>query len=288
MSEYIDFFIKLWYNSTRNTNGGVFVAIIPKFFFDAVVALGVEEDKEIKWIGTGFLVGRKEENLDSYTIYLITNYHIVENKSGILVRFNQKDGNECRDYRVVLKDSTKELFSKHQTADVIAIQIMPEFLKKNNSEFNWFALDKHALSLQQMQSTDVLEGSIVYSLGFPINMIGTNRKTPVCRIGCISKISDLFENRELEEYLIDLQAIPGNSGAPVINRPEDLFIKGTNHNASANLIGIISGTIDYSEQCDESTCPKEHEKSSGFAIVHPVDTIVEVIEKEYIRRRDLH
>lgn len=249
------------------------------------MAVGVEEDNNTKWIGTGFLVGRKEKSSDTYTIFLITNYHIIENKREILVRFNQKGGNECRDYRVALRDSLKELFSKHQTADVIAIQILPEFLKQNNSEFNWFALDKHALSLKQMKLTDVLEGSIVYSLGFPINMIGTNRKTPVCRIGCISKISDLFENREIEEYLIDLQAIPGNSGAPVINRPEDLYIKGTSHNESANLIGIISGTIDYSEKCEDSNCSKEHEKSSGFAIVHPVDIIMEVVEMEYMRGR---
>lgn len=64
------------------------MAIIPKFFFDAVVSIGVSGENEHKWIGTGFLVGRKEDLDDSYTIFLITNYHIVENKEKILVRFN--------------------------------------------------------------------------------------------------------------------------------------------------------------------------------------------------------
>lgn len=267
------------------SKGGGIVAIIPKFFFDTVVALGVKKDNEIKWIGTGFLVGRKETNSEAYTIFLITNYHIVENKDNIFVRFNQKNFEECRDYNVILEDSGKELYSKHENADIIAIQISPAVLRENNSEYSWFALDKHSLEIKQMQATDVAEGSIVYSLGFPINMIGNNRKNPLCRIGCISRISDLFENYESDEYLIDLQTIPGNSGAPVINRPENLCIEGTTHNQTANLIGIISGTIDYSEKCEEPYCAKAHEKNSGFAIVHPVDAIKEVVEREYARRR---
>lgn len=267
-------------------NRGDSVAIIPKFFFDAVVALGAKEDTETKWIGTGFLVGRKEEQDDTYTIFIITNHHIVENRPQMIVRFNQSDSSECKDYDITLYDSTGELFSKHKTADVVAIKIVPSVLRNNNSVFNWFSLDRHSLTLDSMQKTDVCEGSIVYSLGFPINMIGTNRKTPICRIGCISRISDLFENHDMNEYLIDLQAIPGNSGAPVINRPENIHIEGTSHNSSANLIGIISGSIDYSEKCDDAQCPKEHEKSSGFAIVHPVDTIMEVIEQEYMRKGD--
>ena len=28
------------------------------------------------------------------------------------------------------------------------------------------------------------------------------------------------------------------------------------------------------------------EKNSGFAVVHPVDTVIEVVEQEYYRRRD--
>lgn len=264
------------------------MAIIPKFFFDAVVAIGVKLEDDISWIGTGFLVGRKEQSPNNYTIYLVTNYHIVQNKNKIVVRFNQVDANDCKDYMVTLKNDAEELFSKHAVADVIAIQISPGFLKDNNSEYSWFALDRHALDLKQMKDTDVIEGSIVYSLGFPINMIGTNRKTPICRIGCISRISDLFDDDQITEYLIDLQAIPGNSGAPVINRPENSYIQGTAHNASSNLIGIISGTIDYSEKCENTVCAMEHERSSGFATVHPVDTIREVVEQEYHRGRGSH
>ena len=256
------------------------MAIIPKFFFDAVVAIGINGSNS--WIGTGFLVGRKEKDSNQYTIYYVTNHHLLENKKKLILRFNKKDTPEFVDYEIILTEANKLKYSKHPNADVIAIQISPGVLKSNNSEFNWFSLDKHALNISNMKRSDVIEGSIVYSLGFPINMVGENKKTPICRLGCISRISNLFDNTSENEYLIDLQALPGFSGAPVINRPENVSIEGTPCNDSANLIGIINGTIDYSEKNDENST-EEHEKNSGFAIVHTVDTIEQVVEQEYIR-----
>ena len=164
-------------------------------------------------IGTGFLVGRQASAPNKYTIFLVTNHHIIENKTQIVVRFNQENTDVCKDYFISVVNKNGNNYSKHPNADVIAIQISPSVLDDNHSEYSWFSLDKHALDIKQMKETDVIEGSIVYSLGFPLNMIGLNRKTPVCRIGCISRISDLFNDLHLNEYLIDLQAIPGNSGA---------------------------------------------------------------------------
>ena len=260
------------------------MAIIPKFFFDTVVAIGIKINENIKWIGTGFLVGRKENDNERYTIYIITNYHVVENKNKIVIRFNKENLADYRDYEIELFDKDTANFSKHDNADIIAIQISPHVLNNDHSEYSWFSLDKHALTVSQMKETDVIEGCLVYSLGFPINMIGEHRKNPICRLGCISRISDLF-NSDNNEFLIDLQAIPGNSGAPVINRPEETCIQGTTHNTSSNLIGIISGTIDYSEISDIEPI-KEYEKNSGIATVHTVDAIIEVVEKEYQRGRD--
>ena len=60
------------------------VAIIPKFFFDAIVAIGTKTEENVKWIGTGFLVGKKEAEPNNYAIFLITNYHIVEKKNNII------------------------------------------------------------------------------------------------------------------------------------------------------------------------------------------------------------
>lgn len=65
------------------------MAIIPDFFLNAVVALGIDGgDGKKHWIGTGFIVGRKEiDNPNLSTYYIITNKHSLnkseENNNGI-------------------------------------------------------------------------------------------------------------------------------------------------------------------------------------------------------------
>ena len=266
------------------------MAIIPQFFFDAVVAIGIpSSNEETEWIGTGFLVGKRfVDGWDS--IFLISNYHIFENKQKIIVRFNKEGMPLFSDYEIRLLSNGEECFSRHPSADIAAVQISSKVLEQDNSSFDWFSLDEHALTLNGMQNTDVTEGTIVYSLGFPMNLVSVYRKSPICRIGCISRITDLFFNgckEDANEYLIDLQAVPGNSGAPVINRPEIGHITGTTHNNSANLIGIICGSIDYTRNSHISECPiNDFEINSGIAVVHPVDLILEVVNMEYKRCKE--
>ena len=59
------------------------MAIIPDFFLNAVVALGIDGgDGKKHWIGTGFIVGRKEiDNPNLSTYYIITNKHVIEQQN---------------------------------------------------------------------------------------------------------------------------------------------------------------------------------------------------------------
>ncbi len=60
----------------------------------------------------------------------------------------------------------------------------------------------------------------MYVLGFPMNMVDSI-KAPICRIGCIARFADAYIRRkENPVFLIDAQTFPGNSGGPVISRPE--------------------------------------------------------------------
>lgn len=262
------------------------MALIPSFFFNSVVSIGTKQKNELQWIGTGFLVGRKEDDSDLYSIFLITNFHLVESKEEIIIRLNVQETDKYMDCEVKLSDNGICHYSKHQIADVVAIQLSSSYLNGHNLDYSWFSLDRHALTVSQMKKTDVIEGCLVYSLGFPLNLISPNRNVPICRLGCISRISDLFISDNQCEYLVDIKTIPGNSGSPIINQPETSHIQGTASNSSANLIGIISGTIDYSEKCVDDSCDFEHEKNSGFAIVHTVDTIQEAVELEYYRTKE--
>lgn len=264
------------------------MAIIPNFFINAVVAIGIETtNKEKFWIGTGFIVGRKEEHPELSTHYIITNKHVVNGKKTIFVRFNATEGNLVKDYAINLVDENgNTTYSAHpnEKTDIVAIQIIPQTLINDKSIWGSFDLEEHALTLEQMKVTGVEEGTLVYSLGFPMNLVDTI-KAPICRLGCISRVFDAFllSEKGNPTFLVDAQTFPGNSGGPIINRPEQVSIMGTVHNNSANLIGILSSYILYrdtliSMQTGEKRM--EQVENSGLTVVHPVDRIKEVVELE--------
>ena len=92
------------------------MAIIPDFFLNAVVALGIDGgDGKKHWIGTGFIVGRKEiDNPNLSTYYIITNKHVIEQEKYVYVRFNSLGGELVKDYRLNLYDSMSvPMFSAH-------------------------------------------------------------------------------------------------------------------------------------------------------------------------------
>lgn len=264
------------------------MSIIPNFFLNSIVALGINEPTH--WIGTGFIVGRKEltdPTLSTY--YIITNKHVIQNQTYIYVRFNSLGDSFVKDYRIELYDAAKTpLFSMHPnvSTDIIAIQIVPQTLINDKSIWSAFDLSDHALTLKQMKTTGVEEGSLVYALGFPLGKVDII-KTPICRLGCISRIADAFiKENEYPTFLVDAQVFPGNSGGPIVSRPEPLSIQGTPANNSANLIGILSQYIPYRETLysQQTGMPRMvQEENSGLTIVHPVDRIKEVVELEWQR-----
>lgn len=268
------------------------MAIIPLFFMDAVVALGVElSDHKKHWVGTGFLVGRREQtNPDFSTVYIITNKHVVQGREQLYVRFNNKGTTGVKDLPMQLADQDgKKLYSEHsqRNVDIAAIQILPRVIEDSHSSLNFFDLDTHALMLNQMQRTGVDEGSLVYALGFPMNLVNDSVKAPICRLGCISRVADAFINPQTAgTYLVDAQTFPGNSGGPIVSRPEHISIDGTPHNTNANLIGILSAYIPYRETLYSKQTGLDRmiqEENSGITIVHPVDRIKEVVELEWAR-----
>jgi len=46
------------------------MALIPQRYLDSVVAIGVNINNEKKWIGTGFIVGRKRDQENLYDTFL--------------------------------------------------------------------------------------------------------------------------------------------------------------------------------------------------------------------------
>lgn len=275
------------------------MAIFPESFMDSTVVVGtLQTGSQIAWMATGFLVGRyegtDETNQKKYTIYFITNKHVVRDQRALQLQFNCNAGVSILSCN--LYNGRTKIFSEHPNADVdvIACRIDINGALQNGTVARFFELDSQSLSKQQMKTTGVCEGSIVYALGFPVGiargLVDNIVKAPICRMGCISKIEHLYHNVNENCYIIDAQTFPGNSGGPVINRPEIVAINGTPNNATANLIGIVSGYLPYTENLISTQTKHlrmQTEENSGLTIVYPVDFINEVVEIERTRSTGL-
>jgi hypothetical protein len=278
------------------------MAMIPKFFKDSVVAIGKQTTNvngliNNYWIGTGFLVGEfesiDEKNNKKYKIYLVTNRHVFENQESVIIRFNSNGENTVKDYKIDLVDNEgNKLYSSclKNEGDVAVMLINPQTLINDSSVCAFFSLDVHALTISQMEEHQITEGDFIYTLGFPLNLVGKFKKTPICRLGCISSIADMLEHKvEKENFMIDAQTFPGNSGGPVIIRPESMCIEGTKAENQAFLIGILHSYIPYIDNCISMQTGKvrqSYEENTGLTLVNPVDTIIKTIniEKERLNK----
>ena len=260
------------------------MALLPPAYLDAVVALGSPiSNGEIKYKATGFLYGYPIEGSDGqYRIFLITNRHVFENLDMLKVRFNRPMGSDSKIYDLdLIKSDGSAIWTGHSDSncDVAVIPILAGLLGKDGIEFKWFS-ENNILTLEQAKELRVSEGDGVFVLGFPLGQPGEKRSYVIVRQGTIARIRDWI-GEDSRTILIDSSIFPGNSGGPVITRPENFAIEGTKHNNQALLIGMVSAYIPYEDIAISSQTGKPRvifQENSGLAVVVPADVIHEAVE----------
>lgn len=265
------------------------MALIPKFFLDCVVAIGVPIEKEqIKWIASGFLYGdflkKGEKEKKVYLVYLVTNRHVFNGREAVLLRFNPKGKEAAKPYLLNLVDtsSKKILWMPHPDPNIdIAVTVINiRLLKEEGIQFHYFYSDQHVAALERMEELGITEGDFVYTLGFPMELVGPERNYVIVRSGNIARIQDAIDRRS-NEFLIDALTFPGNSGGPVVTKPEVVAITETKAVSSGYLIGVIQSYLPYQDFAISEQTGKRRvmfEENSGLTAVIPIDFVIEAIK----------
>ena len=269
------------------------MALIPPRFLNTVVALGgPSQDRNIRYTATGFLYGYPTGQTDSdgakrYRIYLVTNRHVFqkacERNTALQARFNRPMGTGANVYHAPLQEpdgSTSWTVHPDSDVDVAILQINPNKLKKDGIEFEWFASDTHTFTVAQARTSEVSEGDGVFLLGFPLGEAGHERNYAIVRQGIIARAQDWLKG-DARTFLIDASVFPGNSGGPVLLKPEATSIKGTKSNNRCGLIGMVSSYLPYQEIAVSTQTNRPRmifEENSGLGIVVPHDLIQETVE----------
>lgn len=262
------------------------MAVIPKEFIDAVLSIGVKNEKAINWIGTGFLIV-KELRENTYQPMLISNKHVLLGKDSVVIRLRKKTTGELAVIDMPLQEDGKILFSIHPDSqvDIAAVLLNGSYLENNKLEVFAFNIDTNALTSDEFLNNGGGEGSNVYMLGFPMGLVDIDSNMPICRGGCVAR-ADRQEIKRTKNMLLDIQNFPGNSGSPIITKPEVISLGDTMPLNKAALIGIIHSYIPYRESLINNQTGEVVEirsENSGIAKANPVEFINEVIEMELKR-----
>jgi S1-C subfamily serine protease len=273
--------------------------LIPPFFVDCVAALGNirpipqpgGQPPQDRWTttGTGFFYGaviNPNEEPNSYRTFLVTAKHVVQSHIDktldIRVRVNSSDVNKpVRDFNLprVVGGPSNWFFHPNTKIDVAIIRINWDFLKENSIEPSFFTDNRTASNRATLVDRQVAAGDAIFVLGFPMGLTGEQRNYVVVRLGCIARISEMLDGAT-SDFLIDAFVYPGNSGGPVILRPEIIAIEKTKSQPTATLIGLVSNYLPYEDVAVSLQTNKPRiifQENSGLAAILPVDFIDEAV-----------
>lgn len=260
------------------------MAIIADAYMDAVVSIGQQDNKgNYSWCGTGFMVHKTYAENKS-CMMLITNRHVIENKNHLIIRIKKKNSDILFALRIVLQGTEHMDFSIHSNPriDIAAMYLPWNLFSDNDLEMNAFDLQNNAITSEEIVEHGGGAGTIVYMLGYPMGLAIVDSNLPICRMGCIARLHPKEIARE-HVVILDIQNFPGNSGSPVITRPEIISVNNTKAMKESSLVGIVRGYIPYTEQLlnlQTKQIVETRSENSGLAVMHPVEYINDVIDIE--------
>ena len=192
-------------------------------------------------------------------------------------------------YEISLRDSSWTVHPNPE-ADIAVLSINPERIKADGIEYFFFQADKHALSLEQARINELSEGDGVFVLGFPLGEAGDQRNYAIVRQGIIARVQHWLKGNA-HTFMIDASIFPGNSGGPVLLKPEIASIEGTKSNNRCSLIGMVSQYLPYQEYAISEQTGRRRmmfEENSGLGIVVPHNVIQETVKiaRDKLRPRE--
>jgi hypothetical protein len=257
------------------------MALIPPFFSDCVVAIGTDDDRGKRfWIASGFLYGVPSRARE-YDVYLVTNRHVLLGLDNAYLRCNPQADKPAREFHLTLFDDDKPVWFAHpdDEIDIAAIPINFDLLVESGMQVAYFQADQHSATIDDLNALGVTEGDFAYVLGFPMGLVGQHRNTVIVRGGTLARVRDLLA-RTSKVFLVDAFVFPGNSGGPVILKPEAIAIEGTKPQLVPYLIGIVQAYVPYDDVAFSAQTGRPRvvfEENTGLTAVHPIDFVIETI-----------
>ena len=233
------------------------MTLIPPEYLDTLVAIGEVADGDFRCGATGFLYAYPsqldEDGAQLYYYMLVTNRHVVDREfdpkaiENPMARFNLSTGKATKPYPI------EPWVSHPGTLDVAVAPLNAPAFRELGIDYQVFASDRNVLTKQQvLGETGIREGNGIYVLGFPLELAGKERNYVIARQGILARVQDWLHGDE-DTFLIDASIFPGNSGGPVLTKPEVVAVGGHKAYSKSSLIGMVASYEPYNDVCHQST-----------------------------------
>jgi S1-C subfamily serine protease len=277
-------------------------ALLPPSFINCVVAIGsvrlelspvgAQQPRPVwRTEGTGFFYGYLVHNDDDatkrrYEAYLVTAKHVVVGHQGsdLHIRVNPNEAASAGEDFPVPHDPTNGqkawFFHPDPAIDVAATRVNLALLRERGFQSEFFTNDLTVADVAKLRTLGVTAGDGVFVLDFPMGLAGAQRNYVVVRQGAVARISELLDKASTT-FMIDAFVFPGNSGGPVILKPELASVTGTKNQNAAFLIGIVLAYKSYDDTAFSAQTKQPRivfQENSGLAEVLPTNYIEEAIE----------
>ena len=273
------------------------MSLLPRGYLDTTVAIESAhadgESVRYRTIGTGFFIGldygdRSASSAETYRLFLVTNRHVLAGRDDLLIRVNTKKG-AARRVRLPLTGGERRSWAAHpdERVDVAVVLINARVLLEAGMELGYFRPADMAF-VSMMKELDIGPGEELFVLGFPMGMSGVERNYVIARCGMIARFDDEILTTS-RTFLIDAAVFPGNSGGPVIVKPNSDSLAGHRPIDQAYLIGMVRSYLPYEEiayslQTEPPTPRMVFTENSGLADVIPMDCVREAADMLASRR----
>lgn len=270
--------------------------LLPPSYLDCVVALGRHEvnpvTKQVVFIPEasgffyGWFVSRVNEQANNYRLFLVTNRHVVEEHARhstlpLAVKVNLKTPGAAREYDIdVAPPKPNWYFHPNPAIDLAVLSTSGPDLQAQGVKFEHFRSDIDVLERKRAAELGLSEGDGAFVLGFPMGIVGAGQDYAIARQATIARIRDFLDST-VNSFLIDSFIFPGNSGGPVVLRPEMVSLAGKAAINQAYLIGVVKDYVAYQDIAvsQQTNRPRvTFEENSGLSSVVPIEYVRETIE----------
>ena len=244
---------------------------------DTVVILkAFDGNDRFRGSGTGFLCrARHYHHRPRELLFLVTSAHVVgRNRQRIDVLFQPSEGDEPVIYSVTARSGAgPSTWFANRTSDLAALLLDPARLPENEIHGRSFDVEADTLSIRELRKCEIVEGTEGLLVGFVRPLQNDRRDYPAVRSVALAEIPK--RGRSRTPLLVEGTAFPGDSGSPVIVKPERGVGRHPDTATDGKLLGIAHGigTSESMKVSDDAAGRLQIEETATLIHLVPVDAL---------------